>query len=402
MRAFAAFALLALGALLASCGESADGHGTPTPLTDGEPGDSVDAQGTATPAAQGELVEVRIGDRTIQAEVAETAEERTQGLSGRTSLAEDGGMLFVHQQDGQPTLWMKDMHFPLDFIWISVDRRVADLTENVPIPEPGIPDSELPRYQPDEPVRYVLEVNAGLVQEAGIQVGDAVTFQPDMLTLCGDVSQGTRATSGENIFANPSFEEGRDPWISLETEAWGKPFSVSDAQAQSGANSALLEMRSDEPGLLDARRYGVVQEVTPEEFPEVLSGCYYVERWEKGTPKQYLQVAVIAFDATNIPPEAGGAPNYQMRYVLTGVEEPPFTLTNGRFVLVGREEPEVGRWIQFERNVRRDFEELWGAVPEGFSNLRILFEVNWDERQPSDGPSVADVYYDDLYLGPAR
>lgn len=219
--------------------------------------------------------------------------------------------------------------------------------------------------------------------------------------ICEDGGQESVAASSGNLFPNPGFEEGRDPWFSLDTAAWGKPFSVSDAQAQSGTCSALLEMRSDEAGDDSARRFGVVQEVSPEEFPDVLSGYYYVERWEKGTPKQYMQVAVIAFDATNIPPEAGGAPNYQIRYVLTGVEEPPFQLTNGRFIMVGTGEPELGRWIHFERNVRQDFQEQWGAVPEGFSNIRILFELNWDDRLPSDGPSVADAYYDDLYLGPA-
>ncbi len=204
---------------------------------------------------------------------------------------------------------------------------------------------------------------------------------------------------GANLFANPSFEEGPEPWISLETSAWGKPFSVSQRQVQSGANSALLELRSMEEGAGAARRYGVVQELDLEEFPDVLSGYYYVERWEQETPKQYLQVAFIVFDAANIPPEAG-ASNFQVRYVLAGVPEPPFQLTNGRFVMVGTEAPVLGQWVYFERNVRRDFEDLWGVVPDGFSKLRILFEVNWDDRTQADGLSAADVFYDNLYLGP--
>ncbi len=159
-----AFALMLAGLAiaLAACGESAE-----PPQVD------------VTPPAS-ELIEVRLGDLVIQAEVAQTPQERTQGLSGRASLAEDGGMLFVHQEDRRMTLWMKDMRFALDFIWISADGRVVDLTQDVQPPEPGTPDEELARYQPIEPVRYVLEVNAGTVREAGIEEGDIVAFEPNI------------------------------------------------------------------------------------------------------------------------------------------------------------------------------------------------------------------------------
>ena len=128
------------------------------------------------PAAIEEGTKVRIGDLTIQAELARTPEERARGLSGRPSLPEDGGMLFVLSEERRPAFWMLDMRFPLDFIWVSSDGRVADLTQDVPPPEPGA--SQLPRYQPVRPVLYVLEVNAGTVRRAGVEIGDAVTFDP--------------------------------------------------------------------------------------------------------------------------------------------------------------------------------------------------------------------------------
>ena len=330
-----------------------------------------------------EGTEIRIGSLTIQAELARTPEERAQGLSGRDSLPEGEGMLFIFQQEGLPSFWMKGMRFPLDFIWISRDLRVVDITENVPPPGP---DGALPTYEPDAAVLYMLEVNAGVVRMTGIDVGDTVAFEPD-------ISRSAEV----NLFSNPSFEEGAAPWLSLETAAWGTPFSVSTARAISGASSALLELRSSDEGAGPARVYGIVQEITPEAFPELLSGYYYVESWEKGTPRQYLQFVVIVFDAENTPDAA--ISNHQLRYPLAGIEEPPFEIGNAKYVFLGTEEPEVGRWVYFERNVRADFEELWGAVPEGFSKLRILFEVRWDGRQPQDAPSSADVYYDDLYVG---
>lgn len=206
--------------------------------------------------------------------------------------------------------------------------------------------------------------------------------------------------SGPNLFNNPSFEEGGAPWFSLRTEAWGTPFSVSDRQAQSGARSALLELRADAGEQSPAKVYGVVQEVAPEQFPEELSGYYYVERWEKGTPKQYLQFVVIVFGG-NVPEDAELATNYQIRYVLAGVDEPPLEIGNAKYVLVNTEAPQVGQWVPFKRNLREDFQRLWGQIPQGYERLRILFEVRWDERPPDADPSAADVFFDDLYLGPA-
>ena len=204
-----------------------------------------------------------------------------------------------------------------------------------------------------------------------------------------------------DLFANPSFEEGPQPWFSLTTEAWGRAFTVGQTEAHSGSSSAYLQLRSSDGG--DTRVYGVAQEIAPNEFPHVLSGYYCVERWHKNTPRQYLQFVVIINNAQNIPPEVTqlGASNHQLRYILAGVSTQPTLVQNARYVFITREPPKVGQWVHFERNIGRDVQQLWGDLPVGFTNIRILFEVRWDNRSPSDGASEADVYYDDLYVGPA-
>jgi hypothetical protein len=146
--------------------------------------------------------------------------------------------------------------------------------------------------------------------------------------------------------------------------------------------------------------YGVVQEVAPKEMPQVLSGAYFVEDWQQETALQYLQAVVIVWEAENAPSDILGSPNHQIRYLLAGVDTPPTFFTNARYVFISDEAPRVGEWVRFDRDVRKDFEDLWGAVPQRFDRLRVLFEVRWDGREPGDGPSSADVYYDDLYLGP--
>lgn len=116
---------------------------------------------------------VLIANHQICVEVADTDPKRQQGLSGRERLQENHGMLLVFPQPALHALWMKDMKFALDFLWIR-DSRVVDITLDVSPPKPGTPPNQLKVYSPDEPVDSVLEVNAGTVAALGIATGDAV------------------------------------------------------------------------------------------------------------------------------------------------------------------------------------------------------------------------------------
>ena len=205
-----------------------------------------------------------------------------------------------------------------------------------------------------------------------------------------------RGPAEENLFRNPGFEDGEEPWFSLGTAAWGEPFRVSQDAARSGENSAALEL-AGEPATGGTKIIGVVQEIAPSEFPEVLSGYYRVSAWKRGAVSQYLQFVVIVWDAQNLP---GNFPNHQIRYPLAGINQQPFAIGNGKFLFLGTDEPTPDGWVQFERNIRQDFQDLWGAVPAGFSKIRVLFEVRYDGKTGGD-EARADVFYDDLYLGPA-
>ncbi len=120
---------------------------------------------------------VEVGGAAFKVEVADDAEERSQGLSGRDPLPADAGMLFVYQGPVAPGFWMRQMRFSLDFVWIGDGCEVVDVTPDVPAPEPGTPESGLAVYHPAAPVVYNLEVNAGTAARHGIAVGDAVRFR---------------------------------------------------------------------------------------------------------------------------------------------------------------------------------------------------------------------------------
>lgn len=130
-------------------------------------------------------VDVSLDGVPIDAVVARTSAEQRLGLGYRDGLEEGTGMLFIYADPSPRSFWMKGMRFCLDIIWIE-GNEVVGAAESV-CPEPaGTPDFDLPSYQSPEPVRYILEVSAGWMQENGVSAGSEVTFDPDPASLLSD------------------------------------------------------------------------------------------------------------------------------------------------------------------------------------------------------------------------
>ena len=129
------------------------------------------------PTAEPPAPSVRIGGATYFVDLAVLPEERRQGLSGRETMAGDTGMLFVFEEEQPLHFWMKEMHFPLDIIWIDAQCRMVGVSADVPTPPPGADNLDIPRAQSPSPARFVLEVNAGEAARNGLTAGDAVEFR---------------------------------------------------------------------------------------------------------------------------------------------------------------------------------------------------------------------------------
>lgn len=120
------------------------------------------------------LPKIKVGRKTVRVELARTSAEQERGLSNRDSLAKDTGMLFVFAEKKPVSFWMKDMRFPLDFVWM-LDNKVVDLNENVKPPaDPNNPGTTV--ITPKSDINYVLEVNAGFIKANGIKVDDTVEY----------------------------------------------------------------------------------------------------------------------------------------------------------------------------------------------------------------------------------
>ncbi len=115
---------------------------------------------------------VSVGSAIVDAEAADTPAKQEIGLMGRAGLSPNAGMLFLFSSSEQQAMWMKNMRFPIDIVFITDDLRVQRVYAAVP---PCTADP-CPTYGSEGPIRYALEVNAGFCAQHNITRGVPVTI----------------------------------------------------------------------------------------------------------------------------------------------------------------------------------------------------------------------------------
>jgi hypothetical protein len=106
-------------------------------------------------------------EHAFQVEVAETGDQRAQGLMFRRQLAADAGMLFLFGGSEVRAMWMKNTLIPLDMLFIDETGKIVRIEERT------VPHSERAIVS-GGPVSAVLELNAGTASRLMIQPGDRV------------------------------------------------------------------------------------------------------------------------------------------------------------------------------------------------------------------------------------
>ena len=113
------------------------------------------------------VIKTATGEYSFEAEIADTPQHKSQGLMRRPLMDADRGMLFDNGDDREMNMWMKNTILALDMIFITKDGTVARIAKNtVPFSETIIPSGQ--------PVRGVLELNAGIADKIGLKPGDKV------------------------------------------------------------------------------------------------------------------------------------------------------------------------------------------------------------------------------------
>ncbi len=107
---------------------------------------------------------------TINIEIANNDQNRTQGLMWRKSLPENSGMLFIFDAEKQLSFWMKNTLIPLDIIYVNkLEEIIAIHNNTVPLSEISIPSKI--------PAQFVVEVNAGFCNNNMININDKIKFE---------------------------------------------------------------------------------------------------------------------------------------------------------------------------------------------------------------------------------
>lgn len=101
-------------------------------------------------------------------EIADDAQERTRGLMLRESLPESQGMLFVFEQEGNHSFWMKDTTIPLSIAFIDGAGNIIGIRNMEPL--------DLTLLSPGAPYLYAVEVNRGWFERNGIGIGSTVNI----------------------------------------------------------------------------------------------------------------------------------------------------------------------------------------------------------------------------------
>lgn len=110
---------------------------------------------------------LRLDGQSYHITVMRTDDELQKGLSGTDSLPAGQAMVFAFARDDTWAMWMKDMKYPIDMVWLNDDKEVVYSVKNAQ------PSSYPKRFQPNVAARYVIELPSGTIDKTDIRNGDA-------------------------------------------------------------------------------------------------------------------------------------------------------------------------------------------------------------------------------------
>ena len=102
--------------------------------------------------------------------VADNKSTRAYGLMHVKELEENVGMFFIYDHDSVISIWMKNTYIPLDILYIDSSNKIRNIRKNATPLSTNNMSSIVP-------VKYVLEINGGLVDKLGIKEGDRISYQ---------------------------------------------------------------------------------------------------------------------------------------------------------------------------------------------------------------------------------
>jgi uncharacterized membrane protein (UPF0127 family) len=104
----------------------------------------------------------------FKTEVVSTKEDMARGLSGRDGIDRDAAMVFEFGKTGQHCMWMKDMKFTIDMVWLDESHKVMAIERNV------TPETYPKTFCHDGNI--VVELAAGTADRLPLYAGDIFRY----------------------------------------------------------------------------------------------------------------------------------------------------------------------------------------------------------------------------------
>ncbi len=114
-----------------------------------------------------EKKKISIKGRVLVALVADNFLKKAIGLMYRESIPSKTCMLFVFHSTGRHGIWMKNMNFAIDILWLNERKKIIDINNDVR------PDDGLTHF-PSGNALYVLELPAGFARKNKVKLGEVV------------------------------------------------------------------------------------------------------------------------------------------------------------------------------------------------------------------------------------
>jgi len=110
--------------------------------------------------------------KIVNLEIAETEYETQTGLMYRHSMEDNQAMLFIFEVEQARSFYMKNTEFSIDIIFINSNKEIVNIQKSAkPYDKSSLPS--------DGPIKYVLEINAGLSDNWGLEKGDLIEWSTD-------------------------------------------------------------------------------------------------------------------------------------------------------------------------------------------------------------------------------
>ena len=119
--------------------------------------------------------ELKIGDKTLYVEIADTQEKRSQGLMYRKKLPSNAGMLFIFDKESIQNFWMKNTFIDLTIGFFDKSRVLIDMQDMDGVK--SILQKDIPRASSKFPAKFALEVNKGWFKKNGIKLGQKFSLK---------------------------------------------------------------------------------------------------------------------------------------------------------------------------------------------------------------------------------